>query len=149
MDRRFALRPISARTVWILLAAAVTALPSWWIPGVHGLSLGLHTALGLSIAIYGVWGCWRPVAVLEDGVLVHGPRLHADRQRLPLADVERVLPDVHTGHAPSERDLRARLCVRTRDGGFQWVDLWDLRAGDRERLRTLLREAAAASRRPR
>jgi len=61
---------------------------------------------------------------------------------LPLADVAAVLPTPRTGHAPSERDLASWLGVRLRSGGIRWLDLGELRAADRRRVRNHLEHAA-------
>ncbi|MDX1648280.1 MAG: hypothetical protein R3263_00365, partial [Myxococcota bacterium] len=53
----------------------------------------------------------------------------------PLSEVEAVLPVPRTGHAPSERDLAAWLGLRLRDGSVRWLDLAELPARARRRIR--------------
>lgn len=154
MQEGEALYPLSARTLAIAAGGLVTALPPWWLSGTLASAVG-HTALGVAILAYGLWGTWRPLVEIVvaapakgDGgrgeVLRYRPRLAPARGAdLALADVAAVLPTPRTGHAPSERDLAAWVGVRLRSGAMRWLDLGELRHGHRGRVRRRLEQAAA------
>ena len=132
MGDREAFHPVAGRTLALVLAGLVTALPPLWLAGSRASALG-HALLGAALIGVGLWRVWRPL------VARFGRR---GALRVALMDVAEVLPVPRTGHAPSERDLAAWVGLRTRSGETRWLDLGELRPRVRHRVRSLLEAAA-------
>lgn len=145
MEDGEAFYPLSLRALALTAAGLVTALPPWWIAGSAVSAVG-HTLLGGAFLFLGLWGTWRPLVVVGRDVVHYRPRLAPGGARaIPLAEVKDLLPTPRTGHAPSERDLAAWLGVRLSSGEVRWLDLAELRARDRARVRSCLERATHTS----
>jgi len=133
-------RPWAPTPYVIAFAGLATAVTPWLWPGAAVASELVHSLVGGSMVLFGLWKCWRPVVVVGEVVVEYRPRFGTGL-RLARSELAQVLPAGRTGHPLADRDLAAQLGLRTKAGAFHWLDLRELRARDRARVRALLERA--------